>query len=793
MKNLLSSFATRLYVYITLVSVLVFGAIAAVSHYYNSKRDYEQASQTTLLMLKDVIRSVDLQMVDAARNASFYVSRVMTVKDSPDSLKHMLRELLLADTNTVGAGIALVPSRNDGKRSYTYIKQNDGGRFTERVFDPAKYDYTEKPWYSEALTANKGQWVDPYFDAGGTEAFVTSFTLPIKDPNDSVSAVMMFDMSFVEFLKDLEALRPYPESFIFVLSDDGTYLAHPNADVVSTQGIFERAGEMHSSDLAKVGRNMLNGGTGSRLIDFDGEETLICYVPMPSVGWSVACVTPYSAVTKRLGMVGWMMLLIMFIGLVALAVIIRIIVKLTTRPLEEIVKASYHIAAGDFTYALPERNTNDDLGKMRKAFNDMQSSLRKYVNELTEVTQTQEREQSIIDMARRVQKSMLPQSFPVYPTRPEADIYGRMLSGITPSGTIYDFHTTKDHLFFILADVNGEGLVSSLMVVMTVSLFRSSVIQTDSPASIVSAINNLVCNNKSMNLTEKVIVGALELATGKFTYCNAGHLWPVIFGQENQPHRLEGMMQPVAGEKFDVDYYNEEIMLHPGDVVVGFNDHAAELSDHMGRLMTREDLCKVIEKVLESSHNVSLKRVVNSILNAMIDHIDHARVEDDLAVMAMAFRQVSSAPSIRESLVISSGLSEIPKLAIFIKDISTRAGWDSALTHKINLVLEEGVSNIMTNAYPENYAGERRQGTITLSVLSSDGSVSLRLVDDGVPFDPTVEVKQAQDSSSKDEDDDERIPANKQALGYFLVHRIMDEVEYGRVNNRNQIIMRLYR
>lgn len=792
MKNILGSFATRLYIYITLVSVVVFGAIAAVSYYYNSKRDYDQASQTTILMLKDVIRSLDFQMAEAARNAEFFSTRIMSVRNNPDSLKVVLGEQILADTNTVGAGLALVPSRNGGRAFFQFIDMDSTGRYTyERVFDQT-YDYTGRPWYSEALESRTAHWMDPYIDVGGDEGFVTSFTRPVKDAADSVCAVMVFDMSFVEFINDLEALRPYPESFFFVVSDDGTYLSHPDSELVSTQSIFERADKMKSSGLANVGRSMINGATGSKLISFNGEDNLVCYVPMRSVGWSVACVTPYSVVTKRLGMAEWMMLVIILVGLVALAIIINIIVRLTTRPLEDIIEASHHIASGDFSFVIPERSSGDDLGKVCKAFNDMQSSLQKYVDELTEITQNQQREQSMVDIAKTIQEGMLPRVFPVYPTRPEVDIYGRMLTGVTPSGTLYDFHTTKDHLFFILADVNGSELASYLMMVMTVSLFRSSVIQTDSPAGIISAINTLVCHNRAMSLTEKVFVGALELATGKFTYCNAGHRWPVVFGEENRPRRLDGKMQPEAGENPNVDYYNEEMKLYPGDVVVSFNEHAAGLSDHMGRLMTRDDLFNVIETILERGHNVSLQKVVNDILGAMLNHIDHGQLENDLVVMAMAFRQVSSAAYIRESISIKSDLNEIPSLSIFINDLSVRAGWDSSLSHKINIVLEEGVSNIITNAYPENYAGVRPEGTITLSVLTSANSVSLRLIDDGVPFDPTAEVKQAHDSLS-DEDDKERLPSDHQALGYFLIHQIMDEVEYGRVNNRNQVIMRLYR
>ena len=99
-------------------------------------------------------------------------------------------------------------------------------------------------------------------------------------------------------------------------------------------------------------------------------------------------------------------------------------------------------------------------------------------------------------------------------------------------------------------------------------------------------------------------------------------------------------------------------------------------------------------------------------------------------------------------------------------------GIDMALACSLNLALEEAVVNVMNYAYPHGQVG-----SITLESYAFDGSLKFVITDNGIPFDPT-RVK-APDVTSGIED------RQVGGLGIFLVNRIMDKVEYKRMNNTN--------
>lgn len=128
-------------------------------------------------------------------------------------------------------------------------------------------------------------------------------------------------------------------------------------------------------------------------------------------------------------------------------------------------------------------------------------------------------------------------------------------------------------------------------------------------------------------------------------------------------------------------------------------------------------------------------------------------------------------------LIIKNEIDELNRLALFIEELGDRRGFDSALVMKLNLALEEVVSNIILYAYPKS-SGE----DISIKCeVEGNSSLIFTITDSGVEFDPT-----------KVNDADINLSAEEReigGLGIFLVRQIMDEVKYQRVDNKNILII----
>lgn len=130
-----------------------------------------------------------------------------------------------------------------------------------------------------------------------------------------------------------------------------------------------------------------------------------------------------------------------------------------------------------------------------------------------------------------------------------------------------------------------------------------------------------------------------------------------------------------------------------------------------------------------------------------------------------------------QSLIINNDINEISRLAPFIDEVSDTYGIAPDVSFKINLALDEALANSINYAYPDGTTG-----TITLEVETDADDLVLRIIDEGTPFDPTLEG-----------DVDTTLSAEERpigGLGIFLIKQMMDSVDYEYADNKNILTLR---
>ena len=129
------------------------------------------------------------------------------------------------------------------------------------------------------------------------------------------------------------------------------------------------------------------------------------------------------------------------------------------------------------------------------------------------------------------------------------------------------------------------------------------------------------------------------------------------------------------------------------------------------------------------------------------------------------------------SITFPNRLAEIGKAAELIEAFGATHGVSPDVVFKLNLALDEVVTNIISYAYAD---GAEHQIGVRVA-LDGDG-VTVRVEDDGRAFNPldtpTPDLKQ----------DIEERPIG--GLGVHIVRSMMDTLEYRRENDRNILTMR---
>lgn len=122
----------------------------------------------------------------------------------------------------------------------------------------------------------------------------------------------------------------------------------------------------------------------------------------------------------------------------------------------------------------------------------------------------------------------------------------------------------------------------------------------------------------------------------------------------------------------------------------------------------------------------------------------------------------------KKQIELTNDLKVIPKLAVFVEEVCEELSLEKSLVFKLNLVLEEAVTNVILYAYPQNEVHSFQ------IFISKENSILIAQVKDaGIPFDPTTQAPEV----------DTTLDAHERkigGLGIFLIKEYMDTVSYQR-------------
>ncbi len=143
-------------------------------------------------------------------------------------------------------------------------------------------------------------------------------------------------------------------------------------------------------------------------------------------------------------------------------------------------------------------------------------------------------------------------------------------------------------------------------------------------------------------------------------------------------------------------------------------------------------------------------------------------------------------PSLGENLVssltIGASVEEIAKVSEWLDHVADEAGWPDRLRFGMELSLEEALANVILYGFPESGRATHEAPAIRVDYLSLPAEqVAVRIVDNGVAFDPTAVA--APDLAESVEE------ARIGGHGVRLMRHFLQEIAYARIGAENQLTL----
>ena len=247
---------------------------------------------------------------------------------------------------------------------------------------------------------------------------------------------------------------------------------------------------------------------------------------------------------------------------------------------------------------------------------------------LAKVMAAQERIEGELQIARNIQMSMVPSTFPQIDG---LDMYAAMAPAKEVGGDLYDYLLTDDMLYFCLGDVSGKGVPAAMFMAQTTRLFRAIAKQKHSPAVIATRINRELTENNEQGMFVTMFIGRLHLASGKLDYCNAGHNPPVLGGGDNQGDFLNMIPNAPIGLWPDLDYEGEEIETIKGRALFVYTDGLNEAEDLRQKQFGDDHLLDILRKTRFDTS----QQIIDTLAVEVGKHRNGAEPNDDLTMMCI--------------------------------------------------------------------------------------------------------------------------------------------------------------
>jgi adenylate cyclase len=239
-----------------------------------------------------------------------------------------------------------------------------------------------------------------------------------------------------------------------------------------------------------------------------------------------------------------------------------------------------------------------------------------------------------LETARRVQMGMLPESPGVLAGDPRIQLKAFMEPARSVGGDLYDFFMLDSRtLCVMIGDVSGKGLAAAMFMALIRSLCKSSMLRM--PNALDQALVETEAQIKRENpesLFVTLFVMALDLDTGEFTFCNAGHdpLYGLNPGRADVRKLDHGGRPPLCVlDGYPYPLGRERLV--PGETLCMITDGITEANNPAGQLYGHPRL----ERVLARMNGATPEELVDDLRRDVLEFVDGAEPADDMSVLAL--------------------------------------------------------------------------------------------------------------------------------------------------------------
>ena len=223
--------------------------------------------------------------------------KVVAHLDQPQYMYTISRELIENNEHVYGGAVAFEYNYYESEgRFFSPYCWRDGDSISSKQLGTIEYEYHYMDWYQIPKLLRRSYWCEPYYDEGGGEHIMTTFSRPLFDKRDNMYGVVTADVS-LDWLKNVvNGAMPFKGSYPLLLGRGCEFIVCPDSAAVLNETIFSETFGCDDEDvlepLRKMAADIQEDKSDYVVMDREGTTYYIYYSEMSKTEWVVAICCP---------------------------------------------------------------------------------------------------------------------------------------------------------------------------------------------------------------------------------------------------------------------------------------------------------------------------------------------------------------------------------------------------------------------------------------------------------------------------------------------------------------------
>jgi len=285
----------------------------------------------------------------------------------------ILRSNVAANPLVFGAALAFEPGEFSGRQLFGPYVYRQGKDLKEIVSTELDYDYTqpEWDWWHLPRKALTGVWTEPYFDEGGGNIYMTTFSAPFFRDGRFIG-VATIDIPLEPLKRLISSLQGEQGQRFLLLSAQQRILYSDNADYIGRL-LKDVIKELNRPDIqAAFEQASISGDTRMlRLAGWRSTHTQwIIPAMIESGGWMLLSIQDEQRALAFLKQQKQRAIAVLGIVFVISVLAVWLILVWVTRPLSKLSRAVVEVGKGNLDIHI-KRQSKDEIGDLAASFSNM--------------------------------------------------------------------------------------------------------------------------------------------------------------------------------------------------------------------------------------------------------------------------------------------------------------------------------------------------------------------------------------------------------------------------------------